>query len=295
MQLLVSFIDAFTDTQFTGNPAAVIQLTEWLPESVMQNIAAENNLSETAFIVAADASVEVNSELKKELNDDVAGDLVDNANEKTVFSIRWFSPTQEISFCGHATLASAFFLFSCDEDAKELHFFADSVGDFVVEKMNDSTIRMNFPNRMPEKVSDIPDALLQGLSLAPQEVYRNQQAYIAVYADEQSVRDVQTISATLKTLAPYNVAVTAPSALYDFVSRYFWPASGGDEDPVTGSIHTGLAPLWAERLGKNRLLAYQASKRGGELLCEVQGDRVLISGKAVLYLEGTITVDDAIA
>ena len=185
-------------------------------------------------------------------------------------------------------------MFSCDEDATDLHFFADAVGDFVVEKMNDSTIRMNFPNRKPERVSDIPDALLQGLSLAPQEVYRNQQAYIAVYADEQSVRDVQTISATLKTLAPYNVSVTAPSALYDFVSRYFWPASGGDEDPVTGSMHTGLAPLWAERLGKNRLLAYQASKRGGELLCEVQGDRVLVSGKAVLYLEGTITVDDAI-
>jgi len=271
MKLSVSFIDAFTDTVFKGNPAAVIQLTEWLPESLMQNIAAENNLSETAFIVANHKS--------------------ENINEKTVFSIRWFSPIQEIPFCGHATLASAFFLFSRYSNISEMHFFAEAVGDFVVEKMNDATMRMNFPNRMPEKINDVPDTLIKGLSIAPDEVYRNQQAYIAIYKNEQSIKEITTNNEVLKTLAPYNVSVTSRSTLYDFVSRYFWPASGGDEDPVTGSMHTALAPLWAERLDKNRLLAYQASKRGGELLCEVQGDRVLISGKAVLYLEGTITIN----
>lgn len=269
MKLSVSFIHAFTDTLFKGNPAAVIVLEKWLPEVLMQSIATENNLSETAFIVP----------IKK--------------HEKTIFTIRWFSPIKEIPFCGHATLASSFFLFSCGENKKELHFFAEAVGDFVVEKMNNDTMKMNFPKSVPEKIHAIPDALLQGLSLAPKEVYRTQQAYIAVYENEQSVRDLQTISATLQTLAPYNVAVTAPSTMYDFVSRYFWPASGGDEDPVTGSIHTAIAPLWAERLGKNKLLAYQASARGGELLCEIEGDRVCISGKAVLYLEGTITLDDA--
>jgi PhzF family phenazine biosynthesis protein len=273
MKLSVSFIDAFTDSVFKGNPAAVIKLNEWLPEALMQSIATENNLSETAFIVAS----------------------YDVENKgKIIFSIRWFSPIEEIPFCGHATLAASFFLFSCETDAKELHFFAEAVGDFIVEKIKGDTIRMNFPNRMPQKISDIPDALLQGLSIAPQAVYRNQQAYIAMYSDEQSVIDVQATSATLKTLAPYDVAVTAHSTRYDFVSRYFWPATGGDEDPVTGSIHTALAPLWAERLGKNQLLAYQASARGGELLCEVKDDRVLVSGNAVLYLEGTITVDDAI-
>ncbi|EGG93528.1 Phenazine biosynthesis protein [gamma proteobacterium IMCC1989] len=272
MKLSVSFIDAFTDAVFEGNPAAVIQLTEWLPEQTMQNIAAENNLSETAFVVPSD--------------------LEGSVNESTIFSIRWFSPIQEIPFCGHATLASSFFLFSRYHDVSELHFFAEAVGEFVVEKMNDATIRMNFPNRMPEKVNDIPDALIKGLSIAPDEVYRNQQAYIAIYKNEQSIKEMTTNNEVLKTLAPYNVSVTSRSTLYDFVSRYFWPASGGDEDPVTGSMHTALAPLWAERLGKNRLLAYQASKRGGELLCEVQGDRVFVSGKAVLYLEGTITINE---
>jgi PhzF family phenazine biosynthesis protein len=272
MKLSVSFIDAFTDTVFKGNPAAVIQLTEWLPDHVMQSIATENNLAETAFIVSSNTG----------------------ENKHTVFSIRWFSPMQEIPFCGHATLASAFVLFSRDESVTELNFFAEAVGDFRIEKMSDASIRMNFPARMPEKINDIPDALIEGLSIAPDEVYRNQQAYIAIYSNEKSVRDLVTDSEILKTLAPYDVTATSLSAAYDFVSRYFWPANGGEEDPVTGSMHTALAPLWAERLGKKRLLAYQASARGGELLCEIQGDRVLVSGKAVLYLEGVISIDDSL-
>ncbi|MGS2717317.1 PhzF family phenazine biosynthesis protein [Eionea flava] len=270
MKLSVSFIDAFTDRVFKGNPAAVILLNEWLPETTMQSIATENNLSETAFLVSS------------------------SSNGAVVFNIRWFSPIQEIPFCGHATLASSFFLFSQHTSDTTITFYAPAVGEFFVEKMNDGMIRMNFPNNKPQKIDAIPNDLNNGLSIAPREVYRNQQAYIAVYDSEQQVSDVVTHGETLKKLAPYNVSVTAPSTRYDFVSRYFWPASGGNEDPVTGSMHTALAPLWAERLGKNGLLAYQSSPRGGEVLCEVQGDRVLISGHAVLYLEGTIFIDNAL-
>lgn len=268
MKLSVSFIDAFANNVFQGNPAAVILLDQWISESLMQSIAAENNVSETAFVVPIEK------------------------NGHAVFTIRWFSPLQEIPFCGHATLASSFYLFSRDSCARQLHFFAEAVGDFVVEKIKDGTIRMDFPNNKPKRMTVMPDALLQGLSIAPLEVYRNQQAYIVLYDEEKKVREVTTDDRVLAALAPYNVSVTAPSTQYDFVSRYFWPASGGSEDPVTGSIHTALAPLWAERLSKTRLLAYQASSRGGELLCEVEDDRVFVSGKAVLYLEGTIFIND---
>ena len=171
-----------------------------------------------------------------------------------------------------------------------ISLFAESVGMMKIVKKDDGFIQMDFPNRMPSPVSEVPEALLQGLSIRPKSVLKNNQAYFAVYSDEDDVLSVIQDSEQLKTLAPYDVVVTAPGSQFDFVSRYFWPANGGDEDPVTGSIHTGLAPYWAKKLGTSKLMAYQASKRGGTVKCEVTSERVLISGQAVSYLEGYITI-----
>lgn len=263
MKLNLYVVDAFTDTQFKGNSAAVVLVDDWLDVQLMQDIAAENNLSETAFV-------------KRE--------------EANRFSIRWFSPLCEIDFCGHATLASSFVLFEEVGIEGVITFETLAVGQLSVTMNEHKRIEMVFPNRAPESVDEVPQALLAGLSLAPLEVYKNQQAYFAVYADEQSVQDVGYDCAELKKLAPLDVVVTGRGADYDCVSRYFWPANGGDEDPVTGSIHAGLAPFWAGRLGKNELVAHQASKRGGVLYCEVKGDKVVVSGDGVLYLKGEINV-----
>ena len=270
MQLEINVIDAFTDTVFKGNSAAVIITESWLSEKLMQSIAFENNLSETAFIV------------------------LDN---KGIYHIRWFSPLTEIDFCGHATLASAFVLFKKNPTLTSIKFSAKAVGVLTVKQTAHDKIQMDFPNTKPEKVSDIPDSLLAGLSIAPIEVYKNAQAYFVIYDSESDVLSVERDNDALKQLAPLDVVVTCQAKSadykdYDFISRYFWPANGGDEDPVTGSAHTGLAPLWAQRLGKNTLVAYQASKRGGVLDCVVAGDRVLISGHAVHYLTGFITVEE---
>ena len=156
--------------------------------------------------------------------------------------------------------------------------------------MGNGYIQMEFPSRPPERVSDIPLALLNGLSIKPKEVLLNNQAYFVVYEKEIDVTSVVTDNKLLKQLAPYDVVVTSKSNNYDFVSRYFWPANGGDEDPVTGSIHTGLAPYWAEKLNKTTLNAYQASERGGNIICNVAENKVYLLGKAVQYLKGTIEV-----
>ena len=263
MKLRINIVDAFTDVLFKGNSAAVIMLSDWLSESLMLSIAQENNLSETAFV--------------KSITDQK-------------FEIRWFSPITEIDFCGHATLASAFVIFSAHPEFEKITFFTQSVGELEVTKEADAFFRMSFPNQIPKLVSDIPAELQKGLSIAPIEVLLNQQAYFVVYADEQDVLNVVQDKEYLKQLAPFDVVVTAKSQQYDFISRYFWPANGGDEDPVTGSIHAGLAPYWASKLGNNQLRAFQASSRGGVLSCEVTDDRVFISGQAVQYIEGYITV-----
>lgn len=265
MELELNVVDAFTDSVFRGNPAAVIITDEWLCDELMQSIAAENNLSETAFVVQDEAST---------------------------CHIRWFSPLTEIAFCGHATLASAFVLFKKKPELNSLKFLAKAVGEFSVEKAESGKIQMDFPNTKPDKVETIPDALAIGLSIPPVNVFCNAQAYFVIYESEAEVRSVERNNEALKRLKPHDVVVTCRSEVkdYDFVSRYFWPANGGDEDPVTGSIHTGLAPLWAERIGKSNLVAFQASKRGGVLNCLVSDGRVIISGNAVQYLSGTITV-----
>lgn len=263
MTVEMHVVDAFTDELFKGNPAAVVITEEWLGDSLMQSIAAENNLSETAFLKPV---------------------------QNNHYQIRWFSPLAEIDFCGHATMASAFVVFLKNEHCHEVTFSAPAVGELTVTKQSDGTIDMSFPNRKPEPVAEIPDTLLKGLSKKPSAVLRSQQAYFAIYDDEASVRELEYDSEQLKLLAPYDVVVSAPGKDYDFVSRYFWPANGGDEDPVTGSIHAGLAPYWGEKMNRQELKAFQASKRGGVVYCRLAGDRVHVSGKAVLYLKGKIAI-----
>ncbi|OKY25525.1 PhzF family phenazine biosynthesis protein [Thalassotalea sp. PP2-459] len=263
MDLEINIVDAFTDVAFKGNSAAVIITNDWLSDELMQSIATENNLSETAFV--------------KTIN-------------TQHYEIRWFSPITEIDFCGHATLASSFVIFAKNPTVSNIHFFAKAVGHLSITKMSDGYIQMDFPSRPPALVTDVPLALLKGLSIKPIEVLQNNQAYFVVYENEMDVISVVTNNDLLKQLAPYDVVVTAKSETYDFISRYFWPANGGDEDPVTGSIHTGLAPYWAEKLNKSSLVAYQASKRGGEIICNVGKNSVQLLGKAVQYLKGTITV-----
>jgi len=263
MKLKVSFIDAFTDTVFKGNYAAVIIIDEWLSDDLMQSIATENNLSETAF----------------------AKKIAHNSYE-----IRWFSPMTEIAFCGHATLATAYVLFAQNNRTNELTFSAKAVGELTVRQTDDNYIEMSFPSRKPHSVESVPQELLKALSISPKEVLLNQQAYFVIFENEKDVTSVEVDFELLKKLAPYDVVVTAASKEYDFISRYFWPANGGNEDPVTGSIHAGLAPFWAEKLNKNSLVAYQASQRGGLLKCQVLEDKIIVSGKAVQYLEGFINV-----
>ena len=229
----------------------------------MQLIASENNLSETAFV-------------KKS-----GGDK---------YGIRWFSPLTEIDFCGHATLAAAYVLFTQENSINALTFLTETVGDLKVRQVEDGYIEMTFPNRKPEEVSQIPWGLINGLSIMPKDVLLSQQAWFVIYPNEEDVYSVEVNVEELKKLAPYDVVVTSGSDKYDFVSRYFWPANGNVEDPVTGSIHAGLVPLWAERLDKNIMTAYQASSRGGVLQCKLIDKVVIVSGKAVQYLEGYIDV-----
>jgi len=263
MKLTVNFVDAFTSERFKGNAAAVIVLEHWLPDALMQSIAIENNLSETAFLVQ---------------------------DQDGKFLIRWFSPIKEIDFCGHATLASAFVLFQRDQKRSQITFLASAVGTITVLLKDGGWMEMCFPNQEPEAIANVPAGLLEGLSITPKEVLRNRQAYFALYDTEQQVRSIVPELSALRTLAPYDVVITAPGQTHDFVSRYFWPANGGQEDPVTGSIHSGLAPFWAQRLNKTELIAMQVSARTGLLHCRIEAQSVFISGTCVQYLEGVINL-----
>ena len=267
MKLPLYQVDAFTDRLFGGNYAAVMPLPHWLDDAVLQAIAAENNVSETAFRVE---------------------------QQPGHFAIRWFSPLAEIDFCGHATLASAHVLFSRDPACQTLTFSAAAVGELQLTRGEGGLINMSAPLLPPVAVAQVPPELLAGLSLPPAQVLVSDQAWFALYPDEDAVRAVQADPQVLARLAPRDVVATAPGREVDFVSRYFWPANGGLEDMVTGSIHAGLAPLWAERLGRRTLHAYQASARGGHLYCEVGPQRVQISGYAVLYLEGLVHLPDGL-
>ena len=263
MKLKIYKVDAFTDTVFRGNYAAVIILDDWLEKELMQSIATENNLSETAFTKKIDTNT---------------------------YEIRWFSPLCEIDFCGHATLATAYVLFNKNENFKEIIFRAKAIGALRVNKTEDEYIHMTFPNQEPHRIENTPKELLNALSIKPIEILLNRQAYFAIYNDEKDILNIEVNLDEIKKLKPYDLVISAKSNKYDFISRYFWPSNGGDEDFVTGSIHTGLAPFWSKILDKNKLIAYQASSRGGILKCELKDDKVIVSGKAVLYLEGWLYV-----
>lgn len=259
MQLKIYQIDAFASRVFAGNPAAVCPLERWLDDATMQAIALENNLSETAFFVPTDAG----------------------------FAIRWFTPITEVDLCGHATLASAFVLFHLLGDSHDRVTFASRSGDLIVERQGD-ILCMDFPAQPPQP-APIPAVLPVALGRKPVEVLAAAD-YIAVFATEDDVRELTPDLALLKQLGLRGIAVTAPGQEADFVSRFFAPKAGIDEDPVTGSSHCELAPYWAARFDHPKLRAQQLSRRGGEVLCEVRGDRVLLGGRAARYLEGVITI-----
>lgn len=252
-------VDAFTSRIFRGNPAAVCPLPAWLDDDLMQAVAAENNLSETAFFVG----------------------------EYGLYHLRWFTPRAEVKLCGHATLASAFVLFTQLGYEGDTVLFDTLSGRLEVRRDGD-LLEMNFPSYPPAEVEDPPTALLLGLGQPPLAVLHGADDYFAVYEDEETIRALRPKLERFEELDSRGVAVTAPGVQADFVSRYFAPRLGVPEDPVTGSIHSVLTPYWAGRLGKQRLHALQLSARGGELWCENRGDRVTIAGHAALFLQGRV-------
>lgn len=260
MKLEIFQVDAFTSKPFGGNPAAVVPLESWLDAGLMQKIALENNLSETAFFV------------KKE----------------DFFEIRWFTPTFEIDLCGHATLASAYVIFECLKLENDLvTFSSQKSGKLSVEK-NKGILTLDFPSR-PVSPATAPDGLIEALGKRPKEVFKARD-YFLVYENEQEVLDIKPNFSKLLEIEAHGFIVTAKGDTSDFVSRFFAPEVGVFEDPVTGSSHCNLIPFWAERLGKSEMSARQVSARGGELFCELAGERVKIGGNAVLYLKGEIYV-----
>lgn len=261
MRIPLYQIDAFADGPFTGNPAAVCPLDAWLPADTMQAIAAENNLSETAFFVP----------------------------EGDFYRLRWFTPSVEVDLCGHATLASAFVVFSYLEPARDrVTFQTEKAGVLTVGRDGEALV-LDFPSRPPLSCP-MSDELAAALGKPPAMLLASRD-YLAVYDREDEIAALTPDFAALAALDRFAVIVTAPgSDGIDFVSRFFAPAGGVPEDPVTGSAHCTLIPYWAKRLGKSRLKARQLSWRGGRLSCRLCGDRVTIAGRAVLYLEGTITI-----
>ncbi|MFN0050382.1 MAG: PhzF family phenazine biosynthesis protein [Cytophagales bacterium] len=255
-------VDAFTDVLFGGNPAAVVPLENWEDNETLQKIAAENNLSETAYIVA----------LKNEFN----------------FEIRWFTPTVEVDLCGHATLAAAYVLFN------ELGFKGDKIkfnsksGLLIVTKSAD-LLTLDFPSDTPQHVNNY-ELPINALGYKPIETFKTNFGYLFVFDSEQTIRKLLPDFDLLNKLEGVGVIATSAGENVDFVSRFFAPQSGIDEDPVTGSIHTSLTVLWASKLGKTKLSALQLSPRQGKLWLELAGDRVLIAGKAKLYLKGEIFI-----
>ncbi|HSY19000.1 MAG TPA: PhzF family phenazine biosynthesis protein [Candidatus Acidoferrales bacterium] len=255
-------VDAFAGEVFRGNPAAVCPLEAWLPNATMQSIAAENNLSETAFTVPRGNG----------------------------FDLRWFTPTVEVDLCGHATLAAALVMFQEWNFAGNAIEFHSRSGILRVSR-DGEMLTLDFPVK-PGAPCAMPEALVRGLGCSPVEIFKSQD-YLAVFKTADEVRTLRPDFAVLKTLEARGIIATAPGEDCDFVSRFFAPAAGIDEDPVTGSAHCTLMPYWVPKLGKAKLFARQISARGGELFCELAGDRVRIGGKAVLYLRGEIVLDDS--
>jgi PhzF family phenazine biosynthesis protein len=250
-------VDAFTSRRFAGNPAAVMPMDYFLDDGALQAIAAENNLAETAFLVP------------------------DGGN----YRLRWFTPAVEVPLCGHATLASAAVVMERLEPERSMVVFHSKSGPLTVRRAASGYI-MDFPAR-PSKPVSMPDGLAEALGVVAVEVLSDTFNYIAVLESARLVRVLTPASAAIARLDCHGVIVTAAGdENYDFVSRYFTPAKGVPEDPVTGSAHCALTPYWAKRLGKTAFRAYQASRRGGEIVCRLVGDRVELEGSCVFYMEG---------
>jgi PhzF family phenazine biosynthesis protein len=257
MKISIFQVDAFTNQAFGGNPAAVCPLDYWLSDEDMQAIAQENNLSETAFIV----------------------------NRGDFYQIRWFTPQTEVDLCGHATLASAWVIMNKVQQDKNEIRFGSKGGELKVRREGDLYL-MDFPVHQPEKCV-APNNLIKAMGQNPVEVLASNY-YLVVFDSEDIVRNLKPYMTLLKELDRIGVVITAPGKSVDFVSRFFAPAVGIPEDPVTGSAHCTLIPYWAEKLGKTRMTAKQVSCRGGDLICESKGDRVVIGGQARLFMEGRI-------
>ena len=252
-------VDAFAETVFSGNPAAVVPLDQWLDDATMQNIAMENNLAETAFVVRA-------------------GDG---------FHIRWFTPTIEVELCGHATLATAHVLFNhLGLTGDGIPFFSHKSGPLNVYRQGELLI-LDFPSDSIERVI-ATDAMMSAFDLKPREIYKGKTDLMYVFETEEDVAKIVPDLRAIAALPVRGVMITAPGSQVDFVSRFFGPQSGIDEDPVTGSAHTTMIPYWSKRLNKDALSAIQLSKRKGLLACKYLGERVLISGKARTYMVGEI-------
>jgi len=248
-------VDAFAETTFSGNPAAVCILSEWLSDTTLQSIAMENNLSETAFVVCM----------------------------KDRYHIRWFTPTTEVELCGHATLASAYILVSEGYWDHSTIIF-DSMSGMLSVEVNEDTVSLDFPSQPPKPVEP-PSVLWEALGIPPSETHENDDLLVHL-ENEDAVRRLNPDFTLLKQVPARGVIVTAPGSEVDFVSRFFGPRVGVDEDPVTGSAHCLLIPFWAKRLKKTKLSARQISRRGGHLNCEYRVDRVTIKGKAKTVIKG---------
>ena len=263
IKLKIYQIDAFTDKVFGGNPAAVCPLDKWPEDGLMQKIAMENNLAETAFYVKAE-------------------------NE---YQIRWFTPTVEVDLCGHATLAAAFVLFNYENHTDpQINFFSHRSGKLLVSKKDD-LLTLNFPSDTIEPINSYKE-LTDGFNIMPVEILKGKTDYLLVFGNETQITEIIPSFEKIGLLDARGVIVTARGDSVDFVSRFFAPQSGVNEDPVTGSAHTTLTPYWAKRIGKIELSAIQLSKRKGHLMCKYLNDRVEISGQARLYLKGEIQVEE---
>ncbi|MCE3281367.1 MAG: PhzF family phenazine biosynthesis protein [Chitinophagaceae bacterium] len=255
-------VDAFTDKLFSGNPAAVCPLEKWLPDEIMQQLAMENNLAETAFFVP---------------------------NKDGSFHLRWFTPTVEVDLCGHATLAAAFVLFNERGYNENMIRFQSKSGELKVSR-DGAMITLDFPSVKPEPTPP-PVGLLEGLNVSSSRVYFGAWDYMVVLDNQDAIEQLAPDFPTLSKVNSRGIIATAKSNDVDFVSRCFYPQSGINEDPVTGSAHTITTTYWANELNKTKLIAKQLSPRGGTLICELKGDRVLMSGKGRLYLKGEYNVD----
>lgn len=253
-------VDAFTDTIFSGNPAAVCVLKEWLSSEVMQQIASENNLSETAFLVKKDNQ----------------------------YDIRWFTPNVEVDLCGHATLAAAFVLFKFyEKDWTEITFHSQRSGALTVNKSENEYMTMNFPSDVFEEIPT-PTKLIEAIGEQPLKTFKGKTDFMLIFDSQSNIESLQPKFEVLREFDERGIICTAAGDNCHFVSRFFAPNCGINEDPVTGSAHTTLVPYWAKQLQTNKLKARQISDRSGDLYCKYLGERVEISGRAVLYLVGDL-------